>query len=208
MSRFIDPTTAALILIDAQPTFFEIMAGDQEPVLARLEHLLLLGGEFGLPCLATFEQPVEKKGWLPERLERVFPALGRRFLKRTYNLCGEPEIRQAVRDLDREQLIVAGAETDVCVLQSVLGLIGLGFQVFLVEDCLFTAEPNVEPAIWRMRQAGVIPLTYKTLYYELKETVDVAAYHAGWNDRFGDGERRYVDPYDLPPFHPSSPRAH
>jgi nicotinamidase-related amidase len=198
-SRFVQPDRAALVLIDVQPLFIDLMHGEHEPLLARLEHLLLLVHTFAMPVVATFEHPVERNGWLPERLERVFPPSGGRFVKQTFNLCSEPKVRAAVEASGREQMIVAGAETDVCVLQSVLGLLDMGRQVFLVEDCLFTAEPNDGPALRRMEQVGAIPLTCKTLYYELKQTVAVPALHHEWNERFGDGVRTFVDPYDLPP---------
>jgi nicotinamidase-related amidase len=192
------PENAALVLIDAQPNFFEKMAASQEPVLTRIEHLLLLAGEFELPCIATFEHPVEEKGWLPDRLERVMPPAAGRYVKHTYDLTREPEIRSAIRGMGRSQLIVAGSETDVCVLQSVLGLCSHGYQVFLVEDCLFTAEPNVGPSLRRMEGAGAIPMTYKMLYYELKETVDIPPYHEGWNTRHLRDGHGYVGPYELP----------
>lgn len=196
-SRFVQPERAALILIDVQPLFVDLMHGEHEPLLARLEHLLLLARTFEIPVIATFEHPVERNGWLPERLEQVFPPDGGRFVKQTFNLCSEPEILAAVEATGREQMIVAGAETDACVLQSVLGLLDLGRQIFLVEDCVFTAEPNDGPALRRMEQAGAIPLTYKTLYFELKRTVALPPFHHQWNRNDGGGP--YVDPYDLPP---------
>jgi nicotinamidase-related amidase len=203
MTQFVDPTRAALILIDAQPYFVEIMGNPQEPVMTRLEHLLLLGREFELPCIATFEHPIERNGWLPERLEYVFPPDGQCFVKHHFNLSLESDISRAIEDLDRDQLLIAGAETDVCVLLSVLGLLERGYQVFVVEDCLFTAENNIGPALRRMYQAGAIPLTYKTLYHELKRSVDPPAYHHRWNQDLGDGSARYVSPYRLPPMRPT-----
>lgn len=203
VNHFVQPERAALVLIDVQPLFVDLMHGEHEPLLARLEHLLLLAQTYAIPVIATFEHPVERNGWLPERLERVFPPDGGRFVKQTFNLCSEPEIRAAVEALDREQMIVAGAETDVCVLQSALGLLEMGRRVFLVEDCLFTAEPNDGPALRRMEQAGAVPLTYKTLHYELKRTVAVPPLQQAWNARFGDGAEPFVGPYELPPSRPS-----
>jgi nicotinamidase-related amidase len=196
---FVDPQNAALVLIDVQPFFVEIMYGPREPVLLRQQHLLMLAAQFAIPCIATFEHPVERNGWLPEPLAQVFPTNGQRFVKHTFNLCAEPDIRQAVRDLGVGQIIVAGAETDVCVLQSTLGLIEMGYQVFIVEDCLFTAEPNDGPALRRMEQAGAIPLTYKTLHYELKRSVDTEPLHHAWIRKRGDAGP-FVSPYDLPAF--------
>ena len=91
------------------------MAGASEPLLTRLEFLLGLATVYDLPCVATFEQPVAKKGRLPERLEPL-PGHGERYTKNTFNCCGEQEIREALARFGRHQFAVAGGETDVCVL--------------------------------------------------------------------------------------------
>jgi nicotinamidase-related amidase len=173
MPRFmIDPNDLAIVVIDVQPYFLDgWMAGESEPLLTRLEFLFALATVYEVPFLATFEQPIETKGWLPERLEPFFPASGQRHTKQTFNCCGEPSILEAIRGLERGQIAVAGGETDVCVLQSVLGLIEAGQQVFLLEDALFSSEPNIGPAIRRMESAGAVPSTVKTLNYELRRSV-------------------------------------
>jgi nicotinamidase-related amidase len=159
----------AIIVIDVQPFFLQgWMAGETEVLMARLEFLLALATVYDLPLLATFEQPVERKGWLPERLEPFFPEHGRKHTKQTFNCCGEADIVAAIAALGRRQLAIAGGETDVCVLQSVLGLLREGYEVFLLEDVLFSSEPHVGPALRRMERAGVIPSTVKTLNYELR----------------------------------------
>ncbi len=162
----------AIVVIDVQPFFLEgWMAEETEPLLARLEFLLALATVYDLPLLATFEQPVAQKGWLPERLEPVFPAHGLRRTKETFNCCGEASIVADIAAMARSQIAVAGGETDVCVLQSVLGLLALGKQVFLMEDALFSSERHVGPALRRMAAAGAIPSTVKTLNYELRRSV-------------------------------------
>ncbi len=178
------PTTAnaeelALLLVDVQPRFLETMHGDSQPLLARIEQLLIVAEWFLLPVLASFEHPVEQKGRLPESLQQVFPESGRTFLKQTFDLCGQPEMMDALTALGRRQLAVSGAETDVCVLQSVLGLLSCGYEVFLLEDCLLSSESRPGPALRRMYAAGAVPCTYKMLlYYELLGTVDPAR----WDD--------------------------
>ena len=94
MSRLmVDPNDLAIVVIDVQPYFLDgWMAGESEPLLARLEFLFALATVYELPFLATFEQPIETKGWLPERLEPFFPAHGQRHTKQTFNCCGEPSI--------------------------------------------------------------------------------------------------------------------
>jgi hypothetical protein len=154
------------------------MAAETETLMARLEFLLALATVYDVPLLATFEQPVDRKGWLPPRLEPFFPGHGQKHTKQTFNCCGEPDIVAAVAGLGRSQLAVAGGETDVCVLQSVLGLLREGYEVFLLEDVLFSSEPHAGPALRRMERAGAIPSTVKTLNYELRlSTAAVPAEH-------------------------------
>jgi hypothetical protein len=67
---------------------------------------------------------------------------------------------------------VAGCETDVCVLHSCLGLLGLGYEVYVVEELLFSSSRYVDSAIARMKGEGAIFLTYKSLYHELVECIE------------------------------------
>jgi nicotinamidase-related amidase len=172
MVKRVDPAAIGILLIDVQPFFLEgWMAGAFEPLMARVEHLLGLASAYQLPTIATFEQPVERKGWVPDRLTPWFPEHAQKLTKQTFDCTGEPEIREAIASLGVTQFAVAGGETDVCVLQSVLGVLGLGFEVFLLEDALFSEEPNTGPALRRMEQAGAVPSTVKTLEYELRRSV-------------------------------------
>lgn len=164
----------AIVVIDVQPYFLEgWMDGPVEPLLQRLQLLFGVAVVYDVPVAMTFEQPVEKKGWLPERLEPYVPDGALRLTKNTFDCCGEPEIVDALAALGKRQFAVAGAETDVCVLQSVLGLLGEGYQVFLLEDALFSSEPNVGPALRRMELAGAVPCTVKSFNYELRRSVKV-----------------------------------
>jgi nicotinamidase-related amidase len=197
MPKRVDPRSIGILLIDVQPFFLEgWMAGAFEPFMARIEHLLGLATAYRLPVLATFEQPVETKGRLPDRLAPWFPASAQQLTKRTFDCTGEAEIREAITALGVTQFAIAGGETDVCVLQSTLGVLGMGFEVFLLEDALFSEEPNVAPAIRRMEQAGAVPSTVKTLEYEMRRSV--AAPKTSALLKYAGVNLPLVDPEDLP----------
>lgn len=181
----------AVLLIDIQRIDWTGVDLPQEPELVRLENLFLLADWMDLPTIATFEHPVDRNGMFPERLEKVFPVEGQRFTKRTYNCCLEPTILGAIKKLTVEQIAIAGAETDVCIMQSTLGLLNMGYQVFLLEDCLYTTEPNPRPALNRMYQAGAIPSTFKSFAYELAVSVD----HSPWLDTWIEKDRDYAKPF-------------
>ena len=145
----IDRSNIGMLLIDVQPAFLDSAFPEQtdgrEALLVRLGHLLMLADWMDLPLIATFEKPVSENGELPVRLESVFPAKGQRFVKNYFGCTSEDEIRSAIEGQSIQQIAVAGTETDVCILQSVLGLLQMGYQVFLLEDCLFTGTFDQQP---------------------------------------------------------------
>jgi len=199
----IDPSQIGVLLIDAQPVFIEYSFIDQndeqESLLVRLEHLLMLSEWMDLPLVATFEIPVSENGELPERLETVFPKKGQRLEKNFFGCMTEPAIADAIKATQIKQIAVAGAETDVCVLQSVLGLLEMGYEVFLLEDCLFTSESQPAPALRRMIQAGAIPCSLKTMAYELARCVDeVPWYSEAWEMKDHPGAKPFPENF-IPP---------
>ncbi len=195
----IDRDRVGIVLIDAQPAFWSSMHGESEPILQRIEQLLIHATITQTPIVATFEVPTARNGELPDRLQEVWPKHGHRHEKRTFDCCREPAIAATLRAMGVAQVVVAGAETDVCVLQSCLGLRQLGFEVFLLEDCVFSNERNVQPALDRMHMAGIIPTTYKAYFYEMEQTVDRRSRPSEWGARLKQVRKRFRSPYGLVP---------
>lgn len=198
-----DHSNLGLLLIDVQPAFLDSAFPEQsdgrESLLVRYEHLLMLADWMDLPLISTFEIPISQNGQLPKRLEATFPEDGLRFNKNSFDCTKEDEIRNAIEQLEIQQIAVAGAETDVCILQSVLSLLQTGYKVFLLEDCLFTTEPQPGPALRRMYKAGAIPCSLKSMAYELVEKVDnIPWYEEGWNMVDHPGVKPFPDSF-IPP---------
>jgi hypothetical protein len=160
-------------VIDVQD-FFLAQLGNRA-LRTKIETNLLsfarLLGYFRIPMIATLERPVFRKGPLPQRL-KIIGDTAQLFEKDFFDLTREKQIRDHIAGLKRTQALVVGCETDVCVLQSCLGLLDLGHDVFVVEDLLFSSSRNVDAAIARMKAEGVIFITYKTLFYELVAAVE------------------------------------
>jgi hypothetical protein len=141
-------------------------------LMTHTGHFVRLLNYFHIPILVTLERPVERKGALPNEVAKQLGSRARTFEKDFFDLTKEKAIRGHLAGLKRKQAIVAGCETDVCVLQSCLGLLDLGYDVFVVEELIFSSARNVDAAIARMQAEGVVFVSYKTLFYELLETVD------------------------------------
>jgi nicotinamidase-related amidase len=67
-------------------------------------------------------------------------------------------------------VIVFGIETHVCVLQTVLDLIEMGYQPVLIEDCVSSRNKSDRKiALNRMRQEGAILTSYESVLFELSK---------------------------------------
>jgi nicotinamidase-related amidase len=124
-----------------------------------------------IPTIVTLERPVHRKGAVPQDIKAPLGSATKVFEKDFFDLTKEKPIRAHLKRLKKTQIIVAGCETDVCVLQSCLGLLELGFEVFAVEELLFSSARNVDAALARLSSQGVTMLSYKTLFFELIEAV-------------------------------------
>jgi isochorismate hydrolase len=186
MTRRLVPDRCLGAIIDVQAFFLSQVDRRLRPRLeTNLGNFARLLGYFRIPIVATLERPVDQKGVLPEGIDRHLDGRAVFFEKDFFDLTREKTIRTHLGRLKKKQAIVAGCETDVCVLQSCLGLLGLGYEVYLVEELLFSSSRNVDSAIARMKAEGAVFLTYKSLYYELIEAVDGGRHAEKMLETFG-----------------------
>ena len=161
------------LIIDVQEFFLsQIDKRLRSKLETNIESFARLLGYFRAPMVATLERPVDQKGALPSEIAKHVSGNAKIFEKDFFDLTKEKKIADYMARLKKKQVIVAGCETDVCVLQSCLGLLGLGYDVYVVEELVFSSSRNVDVAIARMKAAGAVCVTYKSLYYELIEAVD------------------------------------
>ena len=174
-TRRVVPNRCLGAIIDVQEFFLAQVEARLRPQLEKnIQSFARLLVHFQVPILVTLERPVEHKGTLPAPIRKHLRDLSETFEKDFFDLTKEKRIRDFLRRSGRKQVVLAGCETDVCVLQSCLGLLDLGYELYVVEDLLFSSSDNVEAAIARMQAEGASFLTYKSLYYELVAAVESA----------------------------------
>ena len=167
------PTRCCGIIVDLQGFFLaQVDKRLRSRIKTNTSNFVRLLNYFQIPIVVTLERPVEFKGSLPKEIRKHVSERARTFEKDFFDLCKDKEIKGHLGRLKKQQAIVAGCETDVCVLQSCLGLLDLGYEVTVMEELIFSSSRNVDAAMARMKAAGVIFSTYKSLYYELIEAVD------------------------------------
>jgi nicotinamidase-related amidase len=171
----LDRERCMFVLIDVQPLFVDWNKGEDPSLLQRLQQYLLVSKIFEIPTLVTLEEPIETKGELIDELKILLSDNAVIMPKKRFNLCDDPAISEYLATVNKDQVVIAGCEIDVCVLQSCFGLLAKGKEVFLLVDGIFSSATFVQPAIERMIKAGAQPMTYKSFYYELHRSVGPSA---------------------------------
>ena len=156
-------------------------------VLAATHRLLELAELFGVPVVLTEQYPRGLGPTHPELLAR-FDALTvprRRVEKGAFGCFGDPgfeaalaEVRPGVAAGER-QLIVAGIEAHVCVMQTVLEARRLGQEVHLCWEAVSgRGAEHRQWALERMRQAGAVVSNLESVAFEWARHKDHAQFKA------------------------------
>ncbi len=175
-----------LVVIDLQGKLME-MAWRSELVLAATGRLMKLAEIFEVPVLLTEQYP-EGLGPTHPDIRAAFDALTvpkRELTKVSFGCCGDPgfegalaALRPRVNPHDR-QVIVAGIEAHVCVMQTVIELLRAGNQVHLCWECVSgRGEEYRRHALDRMQQAGAQITNHESVAFEWARSKDHDGFRA------------------------------
>lgn len=88
--------------------------------------------------------------------------------KKAFSCCDEPAFATELARTEKKFIIIAGIETHVCVLQTVLDLIDCGHVPVVVEDCVSSRQPgDRNTALQRIRQEGAPVTSCESVLFEL-----------------------------------------
>jgi nicotinamidase-related amidase len=155
---------SALLLIDFQARLMPAIHGAEE-IIEGASRLLKAASLLKVPVVVTEQNP---KGLGPTTDRLVIDGFPR-VAKTTFDASDAvlPLVEQ------KQQLIIAGCEAHVCVLQTATGLRQKGQEVFVVEDAIGSrAAANRLAAIRRMEQAGCGIVTLEMVMFEWLSSSD------------------------------------
>jgi nicotinamidase-related amidase len=158
----LDAIRSALWVIDLQEKLCPVIRS-ADNVIRQTERLLEASRHLGIPSAATVQYPAGL-GPLVGPLQAWFPSPEE---KRDFSAA----VCRGALDVwfgeGRDQIVVVGIETHVCVLQTVLDLIAEGARPFVVAEGVAARHGrDHETAIERMRDAGAAIVTVESVLFE------------------------------------------
>ncbi len=155
-----------LLVVDIQSKLAPHVAGHEE-LIRRTGALLDAAELLGIPKLLTEHCPGQI-GPVIEPMRSRFAA-DEVFVKTCFGAADHPEFVDLVRQAGRTQIVVAGMEAHVCVMQTAVALRGHGFGVTVVADAVGSRQPRQfdrDLALRRMEQAGCVLAGAETVLFE------------------------------------------
>lgn len=162
---------AALLVIDIQGMLARTVY-ETGFLYINWQKLIKAAHLFKLPIIVTEQNPRGLGPTIPELRELLGDVTY--IEKMTFNACLNEKFLKKLEATGREQLLVAGVETHVCVYQTVAGLLKRSYQVQLASDAVSSRHAwNRKVALERMRELGAVITTTEMALFEMMQTAEV-----------------------------------
>lgn len=159
-----------VLLIDTQEAFLAAMPAPVVSSFLKYAAMLLQAAQWlDIPVLFSEQYP-QGLGLTASALRQHLPPDLAPITKTRFSCCGLDDFDQAITARQRRQVVIAGVEAHVCVLQTALHLQQAGYLPIVLEDAV--ASRNMEHkgnAMARLRQAGVVVSNVESTLFEWLE---------------------------------------
>ncbi len=161
-----DRKTSVLLIVDVQERLFPQIQR-RATIQWNLERLVAAAKLLGIEIFASEQYPAG----LGTTIEPLKSQLTRIAEKRMFSCRECVPLLSGWMEAGVRQVIVAGIEAHVCVLQTALDLQSAGFDVFVPADAVGSrTELDREVALDRLAQSGVTITTSESILFEWCET--------------------------------------
>ena len=167
----IDPRRSALVLVDYQVRLLPAIH-EAEKVVAAAVKLADVARELSIPVVGTEENPDS----LGPNVDEVRSRCEATVAKKTFDACPDG-LLDWIEGIGRGEIVIAGCESHVCLMQTALGLMRAGYRTYVVADACGSRFPADKAlAIDRMRAAGATIVSGEMVAFEWLQSCDNARF--------------------------------
>jgi len=160
-----------LIVVDVQGRLAQVMH-QKERLVENLQKVIQGAQVLDIPIIWN-EQVPEKLGQTIPEIAQLLTNTTQAIPKTSFSCCGNPPFMEQLKALNRKQVLIAGIEAHVCVYQTSLDLLNLGYEVQVVSDAVSSRTPeNKQIGLERMKEAGASLTSAETALFELLRTAE------------------------------------
>ena len=172
--ELLDSKRSVVVVVDLQGKLMQMIHRPRLVVDSTIR-LMKLANLFEVPVILTEQYP-RGLGPTHQQVKSTFDALSteKRFMEKVaFGCCGDVEFGKALREVRPEfgpedlQVVVAGIEAHVCIMQTVMELLKDRNSVHLCWECISgRGEEYRSHALDRMAQAGAVVTNHESVGFE------------------------------------------
>lgn len=157
-------SSSQLVVVDVQQRLCSVMHPDALASVVKNTGILLQAARLlKVPVICTEQYPKGLGSTLPELAQY----LNEPTIEKTCFACSDETNFSSKLTSQRPQIVLAGMEAHICVIQTALQLQQLGYQPFVAEDAVISRNPEHKAnALSRLRQAGVVVSNTESVVFE------------------------------------------
>ncbi|MEA2079906.1 MAG: isochorismatase family protein [Pseudomonadota bacterium] len=162
-----EAASSQLVIVDVQQRLAAAIPAESLDLMTKNSALLLdAAAILGVPTLCSEQYPTGLGATLTAIAEHL-PGDIEKIEKTCFSCTGAEAFQQHIGNSGCRQIVLAGMESHVCILQSAVQLAQQGQEVFVVEDAVCSRrEIHHRNAMERMRQAGIIITNTESVIFE------------------------------------------
>lgn len=157
----------ALVVIDMQVPFLDVMH-DRERLISNVRLLVQAAIIMQVPVLPT-TQNMKRLGHVAAEITQDYKdfAVAASQDKMAFSCAQADGFLEGLTALGRHQIVLCGLETHICVSQTALDLMHLGYQVHVAADAVSSRTLETHKlGMERMRDNSILPCAAEAAVYE------------------------------------------
>ena len=163
------PKVNALVVIDIQEKIIKPIF-NKDSIIKNVKKLINAYQILEENIIFSEQNPLKLGTTIPELLPK---ARFKKIEKMEFSLANRKEFLKELENKQITNLLVCGIETHICIQQTVIDCLQIGFEVILISDAMSSRNKvDHDIALKRMIQRGAILTTTESIIFELCKTAD------------------------------------
>ena len=162
---------SVLLVIDIQGKLATLMH-EKDALFSSVSTLIQGMKIMGVPIIWVEQLPDKLGDSIAEVADLLRPDLSP-ISKKSFSCLGNTEFVEAFERTGKNQVLISGIESHICLCQTGVELLEKGYEVQVVADCVSSRTlANKQIGIDRMRQAGAVVTSVEMVFFELLKEAD------------------------------------
>jgi len=166
----LDIEKCSLVVVDVQGRLAQLMYG-KEALFANIQILIKAAKILDIPIVWCQQSPDTLGPTVPEIAELLSDA--EPINKASFSCCGDEQFINKLNSLGRQQVLLCGIETHVCIYQTAVDLRNRGYEVNVAADAVSSRTlENKQIGLEKLRAEGVSIGSTEMALFELLKTAE------------------------------------